>query len=961
MKARLNIRWLTVVLTTGLVVIIAGVMQSPVLAQDGENDWPMVGANPQRSSWTAEEVGGNLRVEWYRPIEAYISQNVQIIASDGLLFVSTARGLYALNAVNGQVVWRFDTELPLGNSPTVADGVIYVGGYDRKLHALNAQTGAHLWVFAGAGAGFSTNPLVVEGKVIAGNRDGYLYAIGAHGSSNQGKLLWRHKTDGPILQSAAYNDGVIYFASNDMHAYAVDAGNGALVWKSDKLPGDQFQSYWPVVFQDKVIFSTSDSYRPGLNPGTNSIEITDPDIERSRYDLLIQAQKDDLFFDKLERGALIGPTVSIDEPWAEGKTVIDASRITEYLEENPNTDHHLHKPWRRIYIVLNASDGSEYTFDSDGDGYPEYAPVAYWGAKNVNVYPPLVGLDGLLYQTNVYSNYRVRVMGWKLGTPYLTLEQGDGDVPEPQAISAGGNLIYRSICCDRVGDYFNIETGSRPGILWDYSNTLASQAPGYDEMWWGIEYPSNMSRLVGAYGNRNGIYHSHGDQNPLIPYNGRVYTHRSNAIIAYGPGSGPGRLPLLTIRAASDQVTPPDTSDLRARLEAEIQAVVDAGNLNPEYYNVGQLLPRSLKTAFENPGDTIYTLARSYPYLSTSLQQQTRDYLRDQFAEYFDPNMYARKGWSEGGPRESMMYPPEVQASMATLYKRPQVGGWSWFYPQHNFYAMWKYAEIFPPEADRVYDLAKSKLQVPVPDSADFVAQPYEHNAYIAGYIGFLKLQELAGKADTDVQLRSQVSDELDRLLQLRSTEFEKDTPWADSTGTYPDDRHIHWRSMNVARNFLYLVPELGDHLYQNARPKVTEALDEYNWVAPYWFVSRYEGAVDEGVMSVLYNYALFQAKAYALKEPYEELTKYLDVPAFHRGDLYYIQNLIAALDVSDAPPAPTCRDLDGNGVINVIDIMLVVVHQGGTNPTYDLDGNGIVDMADVDFIVSCWQQLPKP
>src|SRR3972149_5344486 len=53
-----------------------------------EKDWPRAAANPQRTSRTPEEVTGNLHVEWYRPIEAYIPQNVQIIASQGLLFLS---------------------------------------------------------------------------------------------------------------------------------------------------------------------------------------------------------------------------------------------------------------------------------------------------------------------------------------------------------------------------------------------------------------------------------------------------------------------------------------------------------------------------------------------------------------------------------------------------------------------------------------------------------------------------------------------------------------------------------------------------------------------------------------------------------------------------------------------------------------------------------------------------------
>jgi hypothetical protein len=96
----------------------------------------------------------------------------------------------------------------------------------------------------------------------------------------------------------------------------------------------------------------------------------------------------------------------------------------------------------------------------------------------------------------------------------------------------------------------------------------------------------------------------------------------------------------------------------------------------------------------------------------------------------------------------------------------------------------------------------------------------------------------------------------------------------------------------------MLLVPELGDYLNQNALAKVQEAVDEYNFTAPYWFVSRYNAVVNEGVMQHLYDYpAVFQAKAYILKESRQELTKYLDVPAFERGDLFYIQNLIAAIE----------------------------------------------------------------
>ena len=47
----------------------------------------------------------------------------------------------------------------------------------------------------------------------------------------------------------------------------------------------------------------------------------------------------------------------------------------------------------------------------------------------------------------------------------------------------------------------------------------------------------------------------------------------------------------------------------------------------------------------------------------------------------------------------------------------------------------------------------------------------------------------------------------------------------------------------------------------------------------------------------------MFQAKALILGETREALTEYLDVPAYDRGDLFYIQNLVAAIEAPSAAP----------------------------------------------------------
>ena len=175
-----------------LSLLSVGLLAMIGLIQPTYADWPMAGANPERTSRNSEEVEGKLEPVWYKKFEPYISHKTQLIAANNTIFVSAADGLYALDPESGNTKWQFNTELPLGHSPTYSNGKIYVGGLDHKLYALDANSGSKVWEFSG-GRGFQTNPLVVEGKVIAGNRDGKVYAV----NESSGTLAWEFETGGP--------------------------------------------------------------------------------------------------------------------------------------------------------------------------------------------------------------------------------------------------------------------------------------------------------------------------------------------------------------------------------------------------------------------------------------------------------------------------------------------------------------------------------------------------------------------------------------------------------------------------------------------------------------------------------------------------------------------------------------------------------------------------------------------
>lgn len=843
------------------------------------DSWAMAGANLQRTSWVAEQVpsaqylaahrrefgNGQLYPQWYRPFEPFINAKIQVIAAHGLLYISTARGLYALRANNGDIAWIYPTALPLGHSPTVVGNSVYVGGYDHKIHALNALTGEVLsgWASYEAGAGFETNPLVVGGVVYAGNRDGYFYALSAY----TGELVWRYKTAGPILYSAAYKDGIIYFASNDSHAYAVNT-NGQLVWKSAKLPGGGFHSYWPVVYQDYVIFSGAHGYK------------IDPDLRVGTFQFS-QQELADVYPNHASdpAGTMIGSTGRVSGDWVNGTLTIDDSRATQYFES---------KPWRRTYFVLNRATGQEYSFDSDGDGKSEYAPILWVGTHSGNKYPPVIGKDGVLYQFNNYLSDPYiaggQISGWKFGTKYISIGNTDwGPVDEPHCASAGGNLVYWEQWWGNAGGAFDISVP-----VDDYSNTNGTREWHY--------YDYNLGSLlpgVSPQTNPNRVY-GHQTLNCPIPYQGMVYTNLNGSIVAWGQQQKtPVKLPLAQIVATATTPATATLDELKQRLVGEVQKMLNAGHLRPGYHAQGlgdfgtNTCCRYLSHYFSNSSDTLYALIRALPHLPASMQAQVRTYLQQEYAKS-PPHVNAHMGWKDGAPREVFDLLPEVEAKMAAF--GPLSGEYTeyWTYPQYMFYGLWKYAQEFG-GAKQIFDAAKSRLESPPSDS--YFQAGYTHilNAYIAGYTGYLNLQVLAGYQES-VNVRAT----LNHLLDLSATNFSKDHPaWSGEVYDYMDP-------LNISRNFMYLVPEHAAYLRAHALSKVQAALAEYQTIAPYWFVSKYDSTRGEGVFQQLFDYhALFQAKALILMESRSELVKYLDVPAFDRGDLFYIHNLISAIEAA--------------------------------------------------------------
>ncbi len=163
--------------------------------------------------------------------------------ADGVLYVgSHDRNLYALDARTGTFLWKYDTMERndfVSSSPAVSNGVVYIGGMKTKIHALDAYCGELLWKYklpirTTVRTGVSSSPAVANGVVYIANMDGNLYAF----NEETGALIWNYQFPGSaygdncVFSSPAVSDGVVYIIDYEGNLYALDASTGALLWNT---------------------------------------------------------------------------------------------------------------------------------------------------------------------------------------------------------------------------------------------------------------------------------------------------------------------------------------------------------------------------------------------------------------------------------------------------------------------------------------------------------------------------------------------------------------------------------------------------------------------------------------------------------------------------------------------------------------------------------------------------------
>jgi len=83
----------------------------------------------------------------------------------------------ALSKEKGEVLWYFDTKGgTVAGTPVVAEGLVFVGGGQGTLFALDVASGAVRFTFH-TGGGINGAPAYSGGILFLGNNNGKIYAV----------------------------------------------------------------------------------------------------------------------------------------------------------------------------------------------------------------------------------------------------------------------------------------------------------------------------------------------------------------------------------------------------------------------------------------------------------------------------------------------------------------------------------------------------------------------------------------------------------------------------------------------------------------------------------------------------------------------------------------------------------------------------------------------------------------
>ena len=246
-------------------------------AATGEERWESVGLEtPPTVDDGTVYLSGALAVDAATGDREWVAQEAtggdSSVVGD-TLYAGGQDGLAAFDRTTGERRWSFTAPADAVNgAPMVVDGLVIAGSRDGRLYAVTADGGESVWTYAGAQIRIDSSPTVVDGTVYVTSRDA-LHAVDAA----TGKREWVFDDVTVSRSSPTVHDGTVYVGTTAGELQAIDAATGERRWQFDEpRPRPMFSA--PTVVDGTVYVGCHDRslYAVDAETGAREWAFTEP-------------------------------------------------------------------------------------------------------------------------------------------------------------------------------------------------------------------------------------------------------------------------------------------------------------------------------------------------------------------------------------------------------------------------------------------------------------------------------------------------------------------------------------------------------------------------------------------------------------------------------------------------------------------------------------------------------------
>lgn len=126
----------------------------------------------------------------------------EILVENGFIYFVSSNGVVCKYNLLGDIIWQFNSKLPVHSSPALSNGVLVYGTDDGCIIALNKDDGKQLYKIKLANKAFESGFTIKDSIIYACNNNGFLYGI----DLMSGKLLLKSNIGSRVVTFPIISD-----------------------------------------------------------------------------------------------------------------------------------------------------------------------------------------------------------------------------------------------------------------------------------------------------------------------------------------------------------------------------------------------------------------------------------------------------------------------------------------------------------------------------------------------------------------------------------------------------------------------------------------------------------------------------------------------------------------------------------------------------------------------------------